>query len=60
MADAPDDITARAGKFEREFKPLLQIKDNYPKYVLSMNTLFGSDHEGILRRNLIDFLLESD
>ena len=42
---------------EREFHPLLAIKDNYPKYVLSMDTVFGSDYEGIKRVNLIDFLL---
>ena len=45
---------------EREFKPLLQVQDNYPKYVLSMDTLFGNDYEGIRRLNLIDFLLGAD
>ena len=42
---------------EREFSPLLAIRDNYPKYVLSMDTIFGSDYDGIKRLNLIDFLL---
>jgi predicted AAA+ superfamily ATPase len=41
---------------EREFNALLQIPDNYPKYVLSMDTAFGSDFEGIERLNLVDFL----
>jgi predicted AAA+ superfamily ATPase len=41
---------------EREFNVLLQIPDNYPKYVLSMDTSFGSDFEGIERLNIIDFL----
>ncbi len=43
---------------EREFSPLLAIRDNYPKYVLSMDTIFGSDYAGIKRFNLIDFLLQ--
>ena len=43
---------------EREFSPLLAIRDNYPKYVLSMDTVFGSDYAGIKRLNLIDFLLK--
>ena len=42
---------------EREFSPLLAIRDNYPKYVLSMDTIFGSDYDGIKRINLVDFLL---
>ena len=41
----------------REFSVLQQIKDNYPKYVITMDTVFGSDFEGIKRVNLIDFLL---
>lgn len=45
---------------EREFSSLLMIKDNYPKYVISMDTYFGNDYKGIIRMNLIDFLLEKD
>jgi len=45
---------------EREFSVLKLIKDNYPKYVISMDTIFGSDFEGIQRINLVDFLLNSD
>lgn len=41
---------------DREFRPLLAIKDNYPKYVVSMDTLFGKDYQGIRRLNIIDFL----
>ena len=41
----------------REFTPLLKIADNYPKYVLSMDELFGGDYEGIKRMNIVDFLL---
>jgi predicted AAA+ superfamily ATPase len=45
---------------EREFSPLRQVKDNYPKYVLSMDTILGSDYEGIKRMNIIDFLLSPE
>lgn len=40
---------------EREFKPLLMIKDNYPKYVLSMDRTLQPQH-GIKHMNIIDFL----
>lgn len=33
------------------------IPDNYPKYLLSMDTEFGNDIEGIRRINLVEFLL---
>ena len=43
---------------EREYRPLLAINDNYPKYVLSMDTLHGGDYRGIRILNIIDFLLD--
>ncbi|MCW8966593.1 MAG: ATP-binding protein [Candidatus Pacearchaeota archaeon] len=42
---------------QKEFQPLLKIADNYPKYVVSMDTDFGSDYQGIKREYLMDFLL---
>ena len=42
---------------EREFSVLKSIKDNYPKYVISMDEIFGKDVDGIQRINLVDFLL---
>ena len=45
---------------EREFKPLQQIKDNYPKYVVSLDTFWGNDYQGIIRMNLMDFLLSDE
>ena len=45
---------------EREFSALRSIKDNYPKYVISMDTVFGNDFEGIRRINLIEFLLDPE
>jgi predicted AAA+ superfamily ATPase len=43
---------------EREFGVLRDIPDNYPKLVVSMDTAFGDDVDGIRRLNLADFLLE--
>ena len=43
---------------EREFAPLKDIKDNYPKYVLSMDNLTKFNINGIERKKIIDFLLE--
>ena len=43
---------------DREFKPLEKINDNYPKMVLSMDTIWGTNRNGIVRKNIIDFLLE--
>lgn len=40
---------------EREFRPLLMIKDNYPKYVLSMDKTVQPQN-GIKHMNIIDFL----
>ena len=40
---------------EREFRPLLMIKDNYPKYVLSMDRTIQPQN-GIKHMNIIDFL----
>lgn len=43
--------------YEREFRPLKKITDNYSKYVLTMDELpMGED--GIKQVNIIDFLLE--
>jgi predicted AAA+ superfamily ATPase len=51
-------LLATPETIEREFSVLLRINDNYPKYVLSMDTVFGNDVQGIQRINLIDFLLQ--
>ncbi|OED29935.1 ATPase [Methanosphaera sp. WGK6] len=40
---------------EREIKPLLNIKDNNPKYILSMDT-FNFSRDNITHINVIDFL----
>ncbi|HCC36053.1 MAG TPA: ATPase [Ruminococcaceae bacterium] len=41
---------------KRELEPLKQIKDNYPKYLLTLDFITG-DNEGIKQMNLIDWLL---
>ncbi len=41
---------------EREFRPLLLVKDNYPKYVISTDE-FDMSQDGIKHMNILDFLL---
>lgn len=41
----------------RELKPLLSIKDNYPKYILTMDQTPFDDYSGIKVQNIIDFLI---
>ena len=42
----------------REFSPLERINDNYTKIVLSLDKEWGEERRGILRKNIIQFLLE--
>jgi uncharacterized protein len=41
---------------QREFEPLLMVRDHYPKYVVSMDENYGDNIEGIKHINLVDFL----
>ena len=41
---------------EREFGNLLAIKDNHPKYVVSLDELTGGDYQGIQHLHIRDFL----
>jgi predicted AAA+ superfamily ATPase len=43
---------------EREFGNLLAIKDNYPKYVITLDAYSGASYEGILHIPLGQFLTE--
>ncbi|MCL2148260.1 MAG: ATP-binding protein [Methanomassiliicoccaceae archaeon] len=45
---------------EREFSPLEAIKDHYPKYVVTMDTYWNEDRNGVRGIHLNDFLLKSD
>lgn len=40
---------------EREYRPLESIRDNYPKYLLTMDRLFQR-RNGIKHENLVDFI----
>ena len=44
---------------EREFRPLLLVNDNYPKYVISTDD-FNMSQEGIKHMNILDFLLDNE
>jgi predicted AAA+ superfamily ATPase len=50
-------LLASPETIEREFTPLLNIPDNFPKYVLSLDE-FNFGRQGILHRNIRDWLLE--
>lgn len=41
----------------REYSRLLDIKDNYPKFVLSTDEFAGGNYEGIKTMHIADFLL---
>ena len=43
---------------DREYKPLEHIKDNYPKYVLTLDYLMQS-RNGILHKNIVRFISEN-
>ena len=51
-------LLASENTIEREFSPLKNIEDNYPKYVLSMDNLGEYNINGIQRKRIIDFLLD--
>lgn len=45
---------------QREYNRLLEIRDNYPKYVLRTDEFAGGNYEGIRTMHVADFLLSSD
>ena len=49
-----DDTTIK-----REFSVFDNVKDNYPKYVISLDKLDFSNN-GIIHKNIIDFLIDSE
>jgi hypothetical protein len=44
---------------KREYGRLLEIRDNYPKYVLRTDTFAGGNYEGIQTMHVADFLLSA-
>ena len=45
---------------DREFYPLLQIRDHHPKYVVTMDDFWHDNIEGIQHKHIADFLLMNE
>lgn len=45
---------------KREYERLLEIRDNYPKYVLRTDEFSGGNYEGIKTMHVADFLLSKE
>ena len=45
---------------KREYERLLEIRDNYPKYVLRADAFAGGNYEGIKTMHIADFLLSKE
>lgn len=45
---------------KREYERLLEIYDNYPKYVLTTDEFAGGNYEGIKTMHIADFLLSAE
>lgn len=46
--------------FEREIRPLQNIRDNYEKIILTADMLTLGNYNGIIVKNLLDWLLEEE
>lgn len=56
-------VTQEIGSLEtekREYGRLLDIRDNYPKYVLRTDAFAGGNYEGIKTMHVADFLLSGE
>lgn len=45
---------------QREYGKLLEIRDNYPKYVLSTDSFAGGNYKGIKTMHVADFLMSKE
>lgn len=45
---------------KREYERLLEIRDNYPKYVLTTDEFSGGNYKGIKTMHIADFLLSQE
>lgn len=45
---------------KREYEQLLEIRDNYPKYIVMADNFAGGNYEGIKTMNIVDFLLSKE
>ena len=43
-------------KLKQELRPFYEIKDNYPKYIITLDDYFVPDHDGVKTISAIDFL----
>ena len=51
--------TLEENTLKRELAPFRKVGDNYPKYLLTLDEIFGSaDYDGIKKKNVLDWLLE--
>ena len=56
-------VTQKIGSPEteqREYRRLLDIRDNYPKYVLRTDAFAGGNYQGIKTMHIADFLLSDE
>ncbi|NQM38747.1 ATP-binding protein [Streptococcus suis] len=54
------ETTLEPETLERELRPLQKISDNYPKYILTMDTIQPyANYGGIEKMNLLDWLVEA-
>lgn len=44
----------------REFGAFKDIKDNYPKYVISYDDVTIKNQEGVIHLSLLDFLMDEE
>lgn len=53
--------TLEESTLTRELAPLRKIRDNYPKYLLTLDEVFGdADYDGIKKKNVLKWLLAKD
>ena len=45
---------------KRDYERLLEIRDNYPKYVLTTDAFAGGNYQGIRTMHIADFLLSTE
>ena len=45
---------------KREYEQLLEIKDNYPKYMVLTDDFAGGNYQGIKTMHITDFLLSKE
>jgi len=45
---------------KREMAPLIALKDNYPKYIITLDRYPSDDIDGIRIVNIVDFLSHED